>query len=684
MRQAPVVALAFAAALAIPAPAQNVTLPAQLQFRMDLEALSGGRGETGWSVAWAVPEFAAMGRALAGRGYETLVALRRCASIRDLTRVQLPWGEIDAAQVRTVCYGMDGERAGLCTVLELRPDDAGRAAALFDAEAARLERAGARLLRTTEADGWRRFVVEGQPGLWLAQRGACLAEGSGDMAVPSLEPAARGGGGSFTMNSMPVAVWANGDKDRAILAASGFADSVRANCEIAVDGAGFRESFVLRGPLKVSPQPEGTVAGAPMPSLAEPWLCARAAFEPGWLVEVLRTYLAHYLPAVDASALAPLLERLDGRIGLSIGAPAIGRFVPRFGLVLGVKDGPALAREFTERARAAAGSGWTVEDGPTGPFVSWGKDSLPPTLRPSFAVADGAVLFAETPATLRSLQTSQASCDDPFQGTTAMGGGMPAGARVLGDCWFDCAAIYRGAAAAWGTQLFAAALLPNLDSPLHRVASIVEVDDLPDPDDVAPALGHGRAVLYVGADELGMRVEAPVLGPVLTAAWATGTALVPRVVAIALEQRMRSAKVEATMARAQRLGEALVRYKKQNGDRLPGEIGDLVPLLPPGDDEPLLALHDPASLPLSVPGPDGKLGEMQSSFQRPRADLVVAPVARGLEPVRLPRVPDRRELPVFAFCGGGYLGHHLVVRSNGDVVWIPSERLLKAILGEPK
>ena len=46
---------------------------------------------------------------------------------------------------------------------------------------------------------------------------------------------------------------------------------------------------------------------------------------------------------------------------------------------------------------------------------------------------------------------------------------------------------------------------------------------------------------------------------------------------MALEQRVRSAKAEATVARAQRLGEALVRYKERNGDRLPAAIGDLVP-----------------------------------------------------------------------------------------------------------
>ena len=683
MRQAPVVALALVAALAIPAPAQNVTVPAQLQLRLDLETLSGG-GETGWSAAWAVPEFAAMGRALAARGFETLVALRRCASIRDLTRVQLPWGEIESAQIGTVCYGMDGERPGLCTVVEFRAEAAGRAGALFDAEAARLERAGARLLRTTDGDAWRRFAVEGQPGLWLAQRGACLAEGSGELAVPPLEPADRGGGGSLTMTSMPVAAWANGDRDRAILTASGFDDSARAHWEIAVDGAGFRESFVVRGTLRASPRPKAPLAGKPMPSLAEPWLCARFAFEPAWLVGVLRVYLAQYLPSFDASVLTPLLERLDGRVGLSIGPPAIGRFVPRFGLVLGVRDGEALARELPERARSAVDRGFDVESDAAGLFVMWGKRSLPPTLRPCLAVEDGMVLLAETPSTLRSLRAGEQTCDDPFAGTTGKVAGVPEGSHQLGECWFDGAAIYRGAAAAWGTQLVMAALLPNLDSPLHQVASIVEPGDLPDPDDMAPAFGKGLAVFYVGADELGMRVDAPALGPVLTAAWATATAMVPRIVAMALEQRVRSAKVEATVARAQRLGEALVRYKERNGDRLPAAIGDLVPLLPAGDDEPLLAPHDPASLPLSVPGPDGKETEVQSSFQHPPVGMAFAPVARGREPVRLLRAPDRRELPVFAFCGGGYQGHHLVVRSNGDVAWIPSERLLKAILGERK
>ena len=36
--------------------------------------------------------------------------------------------------------------------------------------------------------------------------------------------------------------------------------------------------------------------------------------------------------------------------------------------------------------------------------------------------------------------------------------------------------------------------------------------------------------------------------------------------------------------------------------------------------------------------------------------------------------------PVFAFCGAGYRGRHMLLLADGRVLWVPSETLLDSIL----
>jgi hypothetical protein len=325
-------------------------------------------------------------------------------------------------------------------------------------------------------------------------------------------------------------------------------------------------------------------------------------------------------------------------------------------------------------------------------LLMWTIAGVPPALRPSLGEIDGVLVVTECPATFRAARKAWGKGEDVFADAGAVPCAAPQGSTVLGEVWFDCQTIYERSAKVWGTNLTALALMPDLNDPSWQIADVVDARDLPESREVAATLGRGRAVLYGSDDEIGLEVAAPTMGPVWSAVAAVGTVLVPKVLAMAIETRLREQRVLASEMRARRLGSALVRYRAEHGGEMPAAVGDLVALLPAGDAEPLLAPHDPGArhavaMVLEGAAQEGAVQDPAvpavSSFQRAPEGMTATPALAAL-PGMLPSperpLPSRKVRPVFAFCGAGYRGHHMVILDDGEVVWIRSKTLLDAVL----
>lgn len=632
----------------------------RIAVRIDLAELAGGAKATGLGAVWAVPEFAATGNALLARCRRVFDEIDSLLRVAQPAVPRLPWTRIDLAHVERIHVLTDPSGGPIGVVFDLDAAHADVAKTLFEAEVERC-RAGATPVRIEEPwPGARRLV--GESGLasgWVMVRGRQLAGGVGDPALAlGLAPKVDGGAVHLDM------VLEAGASDLEFSRLLGFDGAVTTCCELHVDGRGFREFLGIRG-ARSGALPTRQVSAAPsLPRLETPWIVARANLDPEVLVRFYAPLLASLVPEPERNVLQVVFDRFDGGLAGSISAPAKGGLVPRFALALAVRDGENLLAALRERIGAATASPFEIvaRDGET--TIQWSLRDGPAWLRPSMTIVDGVLLLAESPTTLRALRRARARCDELFADPDASACAVPEGSTAVGECWFDAAAIYEGlGTSVFGSQLFSLALSPNVGDPLWQVDDIVAPRDLPDPREVAPAFGRGRAIAYVGHNEAGMGVAAPALGPLLTAALSLGAGLVPRVAAMALERAVRERRVMSAELRARRLGEALRRYRQSHENALPSEVGDLVALLPPGDPEPLLAPHDPAPLPRTVLWPDGHRSEERSSFQRAPEGMKTA-----------------ASVPVFAFCGAGYRGRHMLLLADGRVLWVPSETLLDSIL----
>ena len=633
-------------------------------LRVDLAALTGGASATGLGAAWAVPEFAAAGRALVARSWRVFVETQSLRGLHDPATPRLPWSAIDPGQVQRATLVTDSLRKGFAVVVDFDAAHADTATALFEAELARCARGAVPTRIDVPWPGARRLVgAEGVDGGWLLVRGRQLAGGAGDVSLAVAPAVAVDGGAVHAGWRMPSRAM-----DVEFARMFGFAADTASCWELHVDGRGFREFLGVRGPRRAAWSPRPLAEAPALPRLETPWLVARVNVDPNLLRGLLANRIAAALPDVDLAVLQPVLERLEGGLVCSISAPAQGGLVPRFAMAVAVRDGQDLLTKLRDHAAAAAESGLEVVARSGKTTITWTVRSWPAWLRPSVTIVDGVLLLADSPTTLQALRRATSRCDELFADPEVSPCPAPGGATVLGDCWFDAAAIHEGLGdSVLGSQLFSLALTPNVGDPLWQVEPILDADDLPEPSDVASAFARGRAVFYAGDDEAGMLVAAPALGPLLTAALSVGTGLVPKVVPMALERLLRDARADATQERARRLGEALRRHRQAHGGAMPSEVGDLVALLPPGDDAPLLAPHDPAPLPRPVLWPDGRRGELPSSFQCAPAGMTTA-----------------ASVPVFAFCGAGHRDRHLLILATGEVLWVPSKVLLDAILTQPR
>lgn len=636
----------------------------RIAVRVDLGDLGPGTNATGLAAMWAVPEFASAGNALFARVRSVLTELDSLARLDQPAVPRLPWAGSDLAHVQRIHVVGDPSGHPFAVLIDFDAAHADAAKNLFEAEVARCRAASSAVRIEAPWPGAQRLVGDG--GLargWVMLRDRQLAGGFGEVAL-ALGPAAQRDGGAVHLDMGLETT----ETDRPLARRLGFEGDATTCCELRVDGRGWREFLGFRG-ARSGALPTRPLAAAPsLPRLESPWLVARANVDPELLVRGFGPLLAWLVPESERSLLQPVLDTFDGGLAGSISAPAKGGLAPRFALALAVRDGGGLLASLQERIAADAASAFDVVSVDGATTIRWSRPEWPAWFRPSLTIVDGVLLAAESPSTLRSLRRATARCDELFVDVDADAVVVPEDATRLGEFWFDAAAIHAGlATSVFGSRLFSLALSPDAGDPLWQTEAILDPGDLPDPREVAPALGRGRAIAYVGADEAGLAVAAPALGPVLTAALALGTGLVPNVAAMGLERVARERRVLSAEVRARRLGAALRRYREQHEDALPGEVGDLVALLPAGDPEPLFAPHDPAPLPRPALWPDGRRSETKSSFQR-------AP--EGMQ--------TKASIPVFAFCGAGYRGRHLLLLADGRTLWVPSEVVLDAILNKSR
>lgn len=687
MSRARATVLASALALATVTAQESCLRPAAdagITCQLDLQPLAGPAANVGLSALLAVPEFHAVLLALRDRAGAALAEMSDLQHVRRPGVPRLQTSPIDCSKLQRLTFvGQPEGRGPLAVLLDFLPAHTAAAAAAFDAAVAELQHDGAAFRLDTPWPDSRRAVV-GDPAVspWVAVRGRQLLYGIGDVGLQVQPTVATTGGMGIDYESGLTGRPRRDALDRAVAQLLGFAGEVRVACRLRLDGCGFDEMLGYRGRLARLPTSRALAAAPALPRLAQQLLMVRANVDPAWLTGLLDAYAADFLAGVDLQPYRELLTAATGAFSLGFAAPARGGLYPRLALALRVQQGEAVFAGLRRRAESGDWPGLKILDVDGLPTAMLSLPGVPPALRPSLCCRDGVLLLAESPATLRAVRRALGEAsDDVFADAGARTCPAPDGATVIGEVWFDAEAIYRTAASIWGTGALAMALMPDQDNPLWQVPEILGPHQLPDPRELAATLGRGRGVLYVGDGEAGLRVAAPALGPLLAAGLGTGMVLVPKFVPMAMQSLLRPMQVEAAVARATRLGAALQSYRAAHVGQLPAKLTDLVELLPPNDPEPLWAPHDPAPL------PDGVTAGGRCSFQLAPTGMTAAPAlpaAPGTRPAPGQPLPERRAKPVFAFCGAGYLGHHLVILADGGVIWIRSSTLLEAVTGKAR
>ncbi|MBP8301672.1 MAG: hypothetical protein KA020_14985 [Planctomycetes bacterium] len=651
---------------------------AAMVLQLGLAPLQGGAETTGLAALVDVPGFTPMVHAIGQRCGEAWIEFQQLRRIINPSMPFLPLGAAEFAKIERVVLLGDPQLDESGLLIDFQPAHEKVAETLYERWSAQVRSAGVQTQEDTPWPGSRRLRREGHDD-WVAVRGRQVATGR-KLAGLKLGPAvAVEGGGSLRVALPAVAVPAVANPrtvalDLAIAEGIGFPGGCRTVWNLRWDVAGYRESLAWRGSRNGAVPARPLEAAPALPRLDGLFLALRANVDPAWLLVVLDAYAKVY--QFEVAPVRTVLQQASGAVSLSVAAPPPGSFYPRVALALRVADPQACMTQLQRQAEATSDGALQSKEVDGAPLLMWTIAGAPPALRPSLGVIDGVLVVTECPATFRAARKAWGKGEDVFADAGAVPCAAPQGSTVLGEVWFDCQTIYERSAKVWGTNLTALALMPNLNDPSWQVAEVVDARDLPLSGDVAATLGRGRAVFYGSQGEIGVQVAAPTMGPVWSAVAAVGTVLVPQVLPMAIETRLREQRVLAAEMRARRLGAALVRYRAEHGGEVPDAALDLVPLLPAGDTDPLLAPHAPGAS--SQGTTTGSVG----SFLRAPKDMTATPALAalpGMPPSPERPAPSRKGRPVFAFCTAGYRGYHMVILEDGEVVWIRSTALLDAL-----
>lgn len=657
-------------------------------LQVDLQPLAKSSAPTGPAALLAVPGFDALLQALRTRGQDILGEFSDLGHTVSPTAPRLRLSRIDLQTLQRATMVSYPARPGVvATLLDFEPAQAAATAELFDAAVAEVQRTGSCQQDAPWPQARRLFTGDGARDAWIAVRGCQLISAIGKAGF-ELQPTRNATGGlRIDMLAAPGGTPRAQRAMRAITRLLGFAATPQECYRLRIDGDGFDETLCYLGKRTEATPPRPLTAAPALPRLDGQFVMLRANADPTWLAGLLDAYAADYLAGFDLEPYREILRHATGALSLGISAPALGSLYPRLTLAMRVQDGAGVMAGLRRRAEGGDWPALRIEDLSGVSSAVLTLPGTPAAIRPSLCLVDDVLLLCESPATLRVVRRSMGKGDDVFADREARSCAAPTGSTQLGEAWFDCDTIYRRAAKLWGTSAITLAFAPDVGDTLWQAPGLIAAEDLPEAEDVAATLGRGHAVLYAGADEVGMRVAAPTLGPVLSGALAVGMPLLPKVLPMALEVRLRQQRVRAAEARAIRLGQALRQYRAAHADALPDKVTALVPLLPPGDDSPLQAPHDPAALKKAATLRDGSEVELRCSFQRAPDGMTAGaalPAMPGTNPQPGQELPDRRARPVFAFCSAGYRGRHLVILTTGEVIWIHSEALLDAVIPQKR
>ncbi len=255
---------------------------------------------------------------------------------------------------------------------------------------------------------------------------------------------------------------------------------------------------LLRGmaPLPPQPLPDGAL------------LQVRTAFD----VEALTRSVDALLTVAELDTLTELelaedIERAwTGGAALAIGCPAKGAVVPRLFASFGIVDEAALGR-LLERLHQHPGLEIKERELEGAKTVQLQFEGLPQGLQPTYALVDGTIHFAESPATLRALLRAKADGAPPALDVGDARRGDGPGVPMPGfELRFDGAAIHATLHDVW---------MP-LASPMLAISDskpLVPLDEMPEPDVVGPHLSRGRGVLRVADDHATLVMFGALGGP---------------------------------------------------------------------------------------------------------------------------------------------------------------------------
>lgn len=246
-------------------------------------------------------------------------------------------------------------------------------------------------------------------------------------------------------------------------------------------------------------------AAAPPQALpAGALLQLRFAMEPGQLLAAIEQ-----LTGIDIALSSTAREELDrvltGGVTLGLGAPARGACLPRLYASFGTADDDRLQALLA--AIAPGSQRQVVLDGMTCTVCT--VPGLPITIHPTFGLRNGVLHVTESLASMKSLLAAQRT------GAVAMAIGEaplpPGDAEPMTGLELTCdnAALYTAWHESW---------LPWLERtrPATWPEPLLDRDDMPRPEVVAPLLGGSRGALRRTDHGITLHMHGPLGGPLLT------------------------------------------------------------------------------------------------------------------------------------------------------------------------
>lgn len=321
-----------------------------------------------------------------------------------------------------------------------------------------------------------------------------------------------------------------------------------------------------------------------------------------------------------------LTATFSGGMALGLSAPKPGAMVPRIGMVARITSDEAFASFREKIEEMLEGIDLTDHDYKDVTWTSIEIPNNPAPMVPSFAVHNGLLLVGENPTTLKDMLKLSIAGDiappiDASNGPSP----LPEALGVEADAalTYDLGATY---------EMIINQYMPMVQMGMGMALAqqgrggepLFTIDDLPDPEELAPELGIGVGSMTVTDDGLHVSVASSLGDPLLAMMAEFMGPLMGQAIAMGMEQGVSQAEKKLAKLRLEKVYSGLRNWQATwgSGKGWPRDLGELMGRSLIDDPTLLLAPGNEHTLTLEYENEDGDIEDVECSYQwRPGGKL---------------------------------------------------------------